>query len=150
MRKAGVTVFAVLMLAGCGGGGSGQPAAGEATSEAAMPSDSGTVAAPLPAASAGPERPAAFVQCASCHSVEPGKALIGPSLHGAFGSAAGSRPGYPYSPAMKASGLTWTRANLDKFLTAPRQMVPGTKMTFPGLADAAKRKEVIDYLEKLK
>jgi hypothetical protein len=33
---------------------------------------------------------------------------------------------------------------------APMKDVPGTKMIFPGMPDAAKRKEVIDYLATLK
>ncbi|MBV8915239.1 MAG: cytochrome c family protein, partial [Acetobacteraceae bacterium] len=57
--------------------------------------------------------------------------------------------GYDYSDAMKSSGLTWNQGNLDRFLTDPKGVVPGTKMTFPGLKDAGKRKAVIDYLKTL-
>jgi cytochrome c len=90
--------------------------------------------------------PAAFAQCMSCHSVEPGKNGIGPSLHGVVGRKAASLPGFAYSPALRNSGLTWDEATLDKWLTNPMKDVPGTKMIFAGLPDAAKRKEVIDYL----
>ena len=51
---------------------------------------------------------------------------------------------------MKNANLTWDDATLDKYLTGPMKMVPGTKMTFAGLSDAAKRKEVIEYLKTLK
>jgi cytochrome c len=50
---------------------------------------------------------------------------------------------------MKNSGLTWNAATLDRFLADPKGVVPGTKMTFPGLKDAAKRKAVVDYLKSL-
>lgn len=94
-------------------------------------------------------KPAEFAQCSACHSTEKGKNGIGPSLAGVYGDKAGAVPGYDFSDAMKASGLTWNAANLDRFLTDPRGVVPGTKMTFPGLKDAAKRKAVIDYLKAI-
>ena len=59
-------------------------------------------------------------------------------------------PGYAYSDPLKNAGLTWDEATLDKWLTAPMTMVPGTKMVFPGMPDPARRKAVIDYLNTLK
>jgi cytochrome c len=52
---------------------------------------------------------------------------------------------YHYSPALKASGLTWSRANLDHFLSGPMQMVPGTRMVVR-VGDPAERAAIIDYL----
>ncbi len=95
-------------------------------------------------------RPAMFATCAACHAVEAGKTSYGPNLHGVAGRKAASLPGYAYSPALKASGLTWDRATLDAWLTSPQKKVPGTKMPFAGIADPAKRKQVIDYLMTLK
>src|SRR5208337_342080 len=40
-----------------------------------------------------------FAQCKICHSLEAGKNMLGPSLHGLFGRKAGSVPGFAYSPA---------------------------------------------------
>jgi cytochrome c2 len=40
-----------------------------------------------------------FIQCKVCHSLEAGKNMVGPSLHGLIGRKAGSAPGYAYSPA---------------------------------------------------
>ncbi|MBW8753379.1 MAG: c-type cytochrome [Sphingomonadales bacterium] len=125
-------------LSACSGQKQEEPA-GEATSAAAA-----TPAAPLD------KPPAAFAQCMSCHTVEAGKNMIGPSLHGVVGRKAASLPGYAYSAALKASGLTWDEATLDTWLTAPAKLVPGTKMAFFGLPDAAKRKELIDYLARQK
>ncbi|HEY8604920.1 c-type cytochrome [Tsuneonella suprasediminis] len=105
-------------------------------------------AAAVDAAAAGKE-PVAFIQCKACHSTKPGEMKIGPSLAGVYGTKAGEIPGYQFSTAMKESGLTWDDATLDKYLTDPKAVVPGTKMTFFGLKDEAKRKEVIAYLKSL-
>lgn len=99
------------------------------------------------AAAAGATEPASFAQCKACHSVEPGKNGIGPSLAGVFGDKAAAVPGFDFSQAMKDSGLTWNQANLDRFLADPRGVVPGTKMGFGGVKDAAKRQEIIAYLK---
>jgi cytochrome c len=94
-------------------------------------------------------KPAEFAQCSACHSTEKGKNGIGPSLAGIYGDKAATVPGYEFSDAMKASGLTWNQGNLDRFLTDPKGVIPGTKMTFPGLKDAAKRQAVIAYLKAI-
>lgn len=88
--------------------------------------------------------------CAICHTVEPGKNKIGPSLAGVVGRKAGSAPGYSYSDANKNSGITWSDAELDKYLTDPRGVVPGTKMLFAGLKNPDDRKNVIAYLKQQK
>ena len=93
--------------------------------------------------------PAAFTQCRSCHSVEPGQNGIGPSLHGVFGKQAASVAGYTYSPALRESGIIWRRDTLEQWLAAPMKMVPGTKMVL-GARSADQREAIIDYLETLK
>jgi cytochrome c2 len=94
--------------------------------------------------------PQAFNQCAACHSTEPGKTIIGPSLAGVYGHKAGQIPGFQFSDAMKNSGMVLNAANLDKFLADPKGTVPGTIMAFAGLKEAGQRKAVIDYLKTLK
>lgn len=131
--------LATLALAACGGdGGSGGSAETPAAQEAAA---------------AGPtlaSAPAAFGQCAACHSIQPGKHGIGPSLVGVYGTRAGEIPGYAFSAALRNSGLVWDDATLDKWLDAPMQTVPGTKMTYGGLKDPAKRQQLIAWLKTLK
>ena len=51
---------------------------------------------------------------------------------------------------MKNSGKVWDEATLDNFLTNPMSNVPGTRMSYMGQSDPAKRKAVIDYLKTLK
>ena len=86
-------------------------------------------------------------QCQNCHSIEPGKpSPLGPSLAGVFGREAGMAK-YRYSPALRNSGLTWTREELDAYLAAPSKAVPGTRMVV-GLSGEEQRAAVIAYLEQ--
>ncbi len=87
-----------------------------------------------------------FRKCQACHSLEPGKNGIGPSLAGIIEKKAGGAPNFNYSPAMKSSGLTWNAATLDTYLSDPQKSVPGNKMPFPGLKTENERKTEIAYL----
>ena len=53
-------------------------------------------------------------KCSICHTLGPdGERRAGPPLAGLFGRPAGSVPGYPYSDAIRNSGLVWTRETID-------------------------------------
>jgi cytochrome c len=112
------------------------------------------IALPLAACSSqggagAPTGEAVFRKCAICHKAGPNEGNgIGPNLHTVFGRKAASLPDFNYSPAMRGSGFVWDEKTLDRFLAAPQQVVPGTKMTFSGLPDAASRKAVIGYLKR--
>ena len=173
VSKSAVALALVFALAACGGGGdqtaeptatdtpaatdSATPTGAPTATDTATPAPTDTPSAtPSPTASASASaapttaavtEPAAFAVCKACHSVEPGKNGIGPSLAGVFGSKAGQVPGFEFSDAMKGSGLTFNQATLDRYLTDPRGVVPGTKMAFGGVADAAKRQAIIDWIK---
>jgi cytochrome c len=89
-----------------------------------------------------------FEECASCHSVAAGENGVGPTLHGIFNRKAASLDDFRYSPAMQKSGITWTSQTLDAFIADPQKEVPGNRMAYAGLPDAADRADLISYLEK--
>ncbi len=89
-----------------------------------------------------------FLRCASCHNIGSGPEKIGPNLAGVVGRKAGSLAGYTYSPAMKQANLVWNAATLDRWLTRPSDLVPGTAMAFAGLPAAVDRQALIAYLQK--
>ena len=88
-----------------------------------------------------------FEECASCHSLAAGENGIGPTLKGVFNRMAGTVEDFRYSPAMQASGITWTAETLDRFLADPQNMVPGNRMAYAGMPDAAERADLISYLQ---
>ncbi|WP_394730699.1 c-type cytochrome [Altererythrobacter sp. GH1-8] len=167
MKKFPLTLSAlapVALLAACGGG-SEEPAASdtaapaEATEETATTEPAaatapaadntetvdGTILANFTGDAAAGEK--IFLQCKSCHVIEPGQNRIGPSLAGIVGRAAGSVEGFSYTEANANSGITWTREKMFQYLEDPMRVIPGTKMAFAGLKDAQDRADVIAYLE---
>jgi len=88
-----------------------------------------------------------YQACEACHSIDEND--LGPRHRGVVGRRAGSIQDYSYSPALKNSGLTWDEATLDRRLTNPSALVPGTKMFFK-LDAAQDRADVISYLASLK
>jgi cytochrome c len=104
----------------------------------------------LPAQADDPGEAVFKKNCAICHTVEPGKNKIGPSLAGIVGRKAGSVPNFNYSEANKSSGITWSETTLDTYLADPKKLIPGTKMIFPGLKNPEDRKAVIAYLNQQK
>ena len=141
MIRIAAVVALALAVTGCG------RAARESDDPIVSKDDTASIAQASSAAAG--ETPAAFTQCKICHTTEPGKHLIGPSLAGIYGKPAAAVAGYPYSAALKHSGLTWNDAALDRFLEAPMKAVPGTRMTYAGLKDPAARRELVAYMKTL-
>lgn len=84
-------------------------------------------------------------RCQMCHTITPGGAHgIGPNLSGVAGRKAASTQ-FTYSAALTKSGLTWDKATLDKFLTMPSKLVPGTRMVV-SIPDAKQRADVVAFL----
>jgi cytochrome c len=144
-------------LAGCGksqtqGQGNEATSAAPETTPAAAPSPEemkkteATLPAPYNTADLANGQ-AKFALCSACHTIAPGGPnMTGPNLHGVVGRKAGSAPDYNYSDAVKNAGFTWDATHLDTWLSAPKSMLPDTKMTFPGLHDPKDRTDVIAYL----
>jgi cytochrome c len=85
-----------------------------------------------------------YQACEACHSIDEND--LGPRHRGVVGRPAGSVVDYAYSKALKNSGLTWDEATLDRWLTNPSALVPGTKMFFQ-LGQAQDRADIIAYLQ---
>ena len=155
----------IALLTACGGGGE------EPASEAEAPAEEASETAAAEPAEEAPGAPAAddietvdgtifadftgdaaagekvFLQCKSCHVVEPGQNRIGPSLAGIVGRTAGTIEGFNYTDANANSGITWTKEKMFQYLEDPMRVIPGTKMAFAGLKDAQDRADIIAYLE---
>lgn len=87
--------------------------------------------------------------CRTCHTMKEGDNRLGPNLHKVVGRKAGSLGDYEYSGAMKNAGLVWDKANLDKFIASPDQVVSGHKMKpYGGLNSADDRAKIVVYLEE--
>jgi len=64
-----------------------------------------------------------FRKCQACHTLEPGKTRVGPSLYQVIGRPAGSLPGFRYSPALKAAGekgLVWSQDTVARWVGDPK------------------------------
>ena len=89
---------------------------------------------------------AIFRQCSACHKLEEGANATGPHLYGVVGRPQDAVADYPYSSAFAELEGTWTPEELSHFLENPSEYVPGTKMTYRGLADVEDRAAIIAYL----
>ena len=86
-----------------------------------------------------------YARCAACHALATDR--VGPRHCGLLGRRAGSVAGFDYSPAMKKSGLVWNEKTLNRFLTKPLAVVPGSTMTYDGVPGAKDRGDLIAYLK---
>lgn len=150
-----LALMAALGLASCG-----QPADAPASDGAARPAAEPVVLTdeqkaallaelPEPYRSADLERgERLYAMCRSCHTYVPGGAnLTGPNLWGTFDAKAGHVAGYNYSEALKASGLVWDAATMDKWIENPRGLVEGTKMAYVGMKSAEDRAALVAWLK---
>ena len=126
-----------------------QPAGGAAPAAAAEPPIETVLA------SASSEHGAQIAkQCEACHNFQEGQgAKVGPDLYGVVDRPIASAPGFNYTAALKSASQTlggkWTFDALNKWLTHPSAVAPGTAMTFAGLSNEKQRADVIDYLDTL-
>jgi cytochrome c len=86
--------------------------------------------------------------CSPCHEIGPdAKIKLGPPLNGIDGRKSGTFDGFNYSPANKSSGITWSEESFPKYIRAPMQEMPGTRMAFVGIKND---KDVADLWAYLK
>ncbi|WP_206185419.1 cytochrome c family protein [Sphingosinicella sp. CPCC 101087] len=91
-------------------------------------------------------------QCFSCHAVEAGGSTpAGPTLHGIIGRPIAGDPGFDYSPALRRLAerrRRWTPQLLDRFITDPESVAPGTEMGLLGIEDPTERRALIEWLRR--
>ena len=86
--------------------------------------------------------------CSPCHEIgQDAKIKLGPPLNGIDGRKSGTFEGFNYSPANKSSGITWSEETFPKYIRAPMQEMPGTRMAFVGIKND---KDVADLWAYLK
>jgi cytochrome c len=88
-------------------------------------------------------------RCQACHTVAAGgKVGIGPNLRGVVGRKAAATD-FKYSPALTNSKVVWSKENLDRYLSGPGRMIPGTRMVV-SVSDPAQRAALLQYLSQTK
>jgi len=99
-----------------------------------------------------------FKKCSACHSLDPSKKKLGPTLKNIIGRPAGSIEGFKYSNSYfdaRKKGLVWTEEEIIKYLVNPKKYLATylgvkrakSKMTarFKKIKD---RENVVAYLKK--
>jgi len=84
-------------------------------------------------------------RCTGCHAIDADRE--GPRLAGVFGRKAGSVAGFTYSAGLKNSGITWTDATLERWLSDPDLVVKDNNMSF-GVPKAEERRDLIAFLKQ--
>jgi cytochrome c len=84
-------------------------------------------------------------RCTGCHALDHEK--VGPRLGGVVGRMAGSVSTFPYSDAVKKSGVVWTEMVLDKWIRDPEAVIPDNDMPFR-LNNAEERAAIIAFLKE--
>lgn len=114
--------------------------------QADTPAPATTAAAPAALDPAAGEK--LFKKCSACHTVDKGGAnRVGPNLWGVLDRPVAAHEGFKYSDAMVShQDETWSAAQLDAYLTKPKDVVPGTAMAFAGLPKAEDRHNLIAWL----
>ncbi|HTX51603.1 MAG TPA: cytochrome c family protein [Caulobacteraceae bacterium] len=151
---AGIGLAALGALGACGKPSSNTVAAPSTAPSAPVEltdAQKKALVAELPAAYQGADLvngEAKFAVCRACHTTDQGgEDMTGPNLWGIFGRKAGSEPGFSYSDDLKNAGWTWDADRINQWITNPRAVLSGTKMTFIGMPSATDRRDVIAFLK---
>lgn len=76
--------------------------------------------------------------------------MVGPNLFGIVGRRAGSIEGFHYSGPMHEKheqDFVWTLDNLRAYIRNPKEVVPGNRMSYPGLRNEQQLNDLLAYLQ---
>jgi cytochrome c len=85
-------------------------------------------------------------RCSGCHAPDHNKE--GPRLRGVYGRKAASLADFQYSDALRKTAVRWDGASLERWLSDPDAMAPGTDMAFQ-VKSGEERKAIVAYLKAL-
>jgi cytochrome c2 len=89
-------------------------------------------------------------QCQACHQIGEGaQNRVGPQLTGIINRPKAAVDGFNYSSALAARGAeggVWSVEELQGFLAAPREWLPGTSMAFAGVRSESDLENLITYM----
>ncbi|NWF36510.1 c-type cytochrome [Mariprofundus sp. KV] len=121
-----LSIFLATGLSACGDGGNSNDIVGKTLQNLANES--------LPGADITRR------ECGSCHYLDKNVRKVGPSLQGIYGQTPKTK-GIPVE--------VWDEASLDAWIENPTGVDPKTRMKIPGIKDAEKRAQIIEYLKLL-
>jgi len=105
------------------------------------------LAAIAPAASMAADGEALFNKnCKTCHSMEPGKHGLGPSLAGIVGKKSASQDFTKYK-ALVGSDIIWDEANISAWIEDPKKIIGKTSTMVAKMKDPEDRAAIIEYLK---
>lgn len=85
-------------------------------------------------------------KCGSCHSLEAGKHMTGPSLAGVIGRKAGSTDFGGYK-ALAGADFTWDENNLSEWITDPKKFIGKSTAMTAKIKKPEERETIIKYLK---
>mgnify|MGYP000533458004 CR=1 FL=1 len=85
-------------------------------------------------------------QCSKCHTLEPGKHLVGPSLANIFGKQAGTSDFKRYK-GLKDTDIVWDEENLHGWLENPKKFLGKKTSMNNKIKKAEDRDAVIEFLK---
>ena len=84
-------------------------------------------------------------KCGTCHSMEPGKHKVGPSLAGVIGRKAGSTD-FPKYKALNGASFVWDLETIDRWITNPKKFISKPTAMTVKVKKEKDRQAIIDYL----
>ena len=86
------------------------------------------------------------LKCGTCHSMEPGKHKVGPSLAGVVGRKAGATDFERYR-ALKGADFVWTVENLNDWIANPKGFIGKPTAMTVKVRIQEERDAIIDHLK---